>query len=61
MQNNTRLDSKQVAALIGYCPAWVRMLALAGEIKYYRPAGRRKMVFKAQDIAQFLGCKVEEL
>ncbi len=61
MTNNTRLNSKQVGELLGYSAAWVRMLALAGEIKYYRPDGRRKMLFRAADVAKFLGCKVEEL
>ncbi len=58
---NATLTAKQVSEILGYSPAWVRMLALAGEIKYYRPAGRRKMTFLKADVAKFLGCKEEEL
>lgn len=59
--NSTTLNAKQVSEILGYSASWVRMLALAGEIKYYRPEGRRKMLFLKSDVAKFLGCKEEEL
>lgn len=59
--NNATLNAKQVSEILGYSTSWVRMLALAGELKYYRPAGRRKMTFLKADVAKFLGCKEEEL
>lgn len=61
ISNTTFLNTKQVAGIIGYSSSWVRMLALSGELKYYRPKGRRFMKFKARDVAAYMGCKVEEL
>lgn len=61
MNSTSFLNTKQVAGIIGYSSSWVRMLALAGEIKYYRPQGRRFMRFKAEDVAKYMGCKVEDL
>lgn len=58
--SNQLLNTKQAAECIGWTPAWVRIRALAGDIEYMRP-GKRKMLFKAQWIADFLKCKVEEL
>lgn len=57
---NQILTSKQAAACLGWSPAWLRIQAVAGNIKYIRP-GARKMGFKAQWIADFLKCKLEEL
>lgn len=57
---NQILTSKQAAACIGWSPYWLRVRAVAGDIKYMRP-GARKFAFKAQWIADFLKCKVEEL
>ncbi len=58
---NTTLTAKQVSEILGYSPAWVRMLANAGEIKCYRPEGRRKMTFLKADVAKFLGCNEGDL
>lgn len=58
---NATLNAKQVSEILGYTPAWVRMLALSGELKYYRPEGRRKMTFLKADVAKFLGCNEGDL
>lgn len=58
---NTNLTATQAAAMVGLSVNRFREIARAGDIKFYRPAGRRKMTFKAKDIAAYLGCKVEDL
>lgn len=58
--DNQVLTTKQAAACLGWSMYWTRVRAQAGDIPYYRP-GKRKMIFKAKDIAAFLGCKVEDL
>lgn len=58
---NKMLTAAEVAKLIGLSLSRTREVARAGDIKFYRPQGRRKMVFKAKDVAAYLGCKVEEL
>ena len=57
---NQMLSTKEAASLIGWTPAWLRIRALAGDIPFIRP-GERKMFFRAGDIAEFRGCKVEDL
>lgn len=58
---NTILTAAQAAALVGLSVNRFREIARAGDVKFYRPEGRRKMTFKAKDIAAYLGCAVEEL
>lgn len=58
---NEILTAAQAAKLVGLSVNRFREIARAGDIKFYRPKGRRKMAFKAKDIASYLGCKVEEL
>lgn len=58
---NTILTAAQAAALVGLSVNRFREIARAGDVKFYRPAGRRKMTFKAKDIAAYMGCEVSEL
>ena len=58
---NSILTTKEAAAMVGLSVSRLRELANAGIIKFYRPQGRRKMIFKAKDVAHFFGCKVEDL
>lgn len=58
---NAILTATQAAQLVGLSVNRFREIARAGDVKFYRPQGRRKMTFKAKDIAAYLGCKVEEL
>lgn len=58
---NALLTTAQVATLVGLSVNRLREIARAGDIKFYRPAGRRKMTFKAKDVAAYLGCEVSEL
>ena len=58
---NAILTTAQAAALVGLSVNRFREIARAGDVKFYRPAERRKMTFKARDIAAYMGCKVEEL
>lgn len=58
---NVLLTTAEVATLVGLSVSRLREIARAGDIKFYRPKERRRMLFKAKDVAEYMGCAVEEL
>lgn len=58
---STFLTTEEVAQMIGVKPARVRELALSGNIRALRPEGARRWRFTKQEVANYMGCKVEEL
>ena len=54
-------NTEEVAAMLGVSVQRLRVLALAGNIKAYRPEGARRWRFSKKSIAQYLGCAEEEL
>ena len=61
INGNETFTAAEAAGMVGLSVNRFREIARAGDVKYYRPAGRRKMIFKAKDIAAYLGCEVNEL
>lgn len=55
------LKVKEVAKIIGLSEERVREIAAAGNIRASKPVGSRRWVFTAKAVADYLGCKVEEL
>lgn len=51
---NNYLSAKQVAEIVGLSVGRLREIARAGEIKFYRPQGRRKMLFSRDDVETYI-------
>ena len=46
INGNETFTAAEAAGMVGLSVNRFREIARAGDVKYYRPAGRRKMIFK---------------
>ena len=62
MQEITRkfYTTEEVAQIVGVSVVRMRELALAGNIKAFKPYGARRWRFTKQAVADYLGCDIKE-
>lgn len=52
--------TEEVAKIVGISVSHLRELALAGNIKAFKPYGARRWRFTKQAVADYLGCDIKE-
>ncbi len=61
MWNNNFLTVEQVAKMVGLSCERVREVAASGDLIGFKPQGARRWRFTKQEVANYMGCKVEDL
>jgi len=61
MWNSNFLTVEEVAKIIGLSCERVREIAAAKDLIGFKPQGGRRWRFTKQAVADYMGCKVEEL
>lgn len=61
MWNNNFLTVEQVAQITGLSCERVREIAAAKDLIGFKPQGGRRWRFTKQEVAKYMGCKVEDV